>query len=137
MTRYWVELVLPLYSMFAVFVYFRPGALPGQVDQSMSLINSVFTWLAWGLVASLTGVLAISALFLTFYLLYSPFYLANQVKRLWEPRKWVDSRELRFYLWCFVLLCLLSGLALSNPTAAAVVFTILAGSAQLLWRVLV
>ncbi len=87
--------------------------------------------------AALTGVLAISALFLTFYLLYSPFYLVGQVRRLGEPIKWVDKREFRFYVWCFTLLCLLSALAIVNPVVAVVTFTLLAGSGQILWRVLI
>lgn len=135
MTRYWVELVLPLYSVFAVFVYFHPGALPAQLEDTA--VQGAVVWLMWGVVAALTGILAISALFLTFYLLYSPFYLANQIKRLGGPRKWVDRREMRFYLGCFTMLCLLSGLTVADPVVAMAAFTILAGSAQLLWRVLV
>ncbi len=135
MSRYWVELVLPLYSVFAVFVYFKLGTLPQQFEAS--LVEGAFIWILWAGVAALTGILAISALFLGFYLLYSPFYLASQIWRVGAPRKWVDKRELRFYFWCFVLLCLLVGLALVAPTGAIVAFTILAGSAQLLWKVLV
>lgn len=135
MTRYWIEIVLPLYSLTAVFVYFRPGTLPDQFDQSF--VNGVASWLLWGLIGALTGMLAISALFLMFYLLYSPFYLASQVAHVFGPKRWVDGSERRFYLWCFLLLCLLIGVGVMNPTAAAVSFTILAGSAQLLWKFLV
>jgi amino acid permease len=135
MARTWVELVLPLYSVFAVFVYFRPNALPLGFEETVG--RTALIWLMWAGVAALTGILAISALFLTFYLLYSPFYLLNQLRRLGGPSKWVDKRELRFYVCCFLLLCVLAGLAVVNPTAAVVSFTILAGSAQVLWRVLI
>ena len=135
MVRYCVEILMPLYSVFAVFVYFRPGFLLARLDTTA--VESVVGWLMWGLLAALTGVLAISALFLTFYIVYSPFYLLQRLKLLFAPQKWVDRRELRFYLACFVMLCVLAGLAVVNPTAAAVTFTILAGSAQLLWRVII
>ncbi len=134
-SRFWVEMVLPVYSVFAVFAYFRPGMLPGEFEQSA--LESTVVWLLWGVMAALTGILAISALFLCFYLLYSPFYLAGQVRQMTGPHKWVDRRELRFYLGCFVMLCLLGGLAVTNPTLAVAAFIILAGSAQILWRILV
>jgi hypothetical protein len=134
-TRYWVEIVLPLYSLAAVVVYLRPGTLPARFDDGA--LETAFVWIMWGVVAALTGILAISALFLMFYLLYSPIYLANQMRRLIGPSKWVDRRELRFYVWCFLVLCILAGLVLVSPTVAVVTFTLLAGSAQLLWRVLV
>lgn len=135
MSRFWVELALPAYSVFAVFVYFfHPGTLSAGGE---SIIESAFVWLLWVFVGALTGILAISALFLTFYLVYSPVYLAGQFSLLFDRTKWVDRREMRFYLGCFVLLCVLGGLAVANPTAAIVTFTILAGSAQVLWRILV
>jgi hypothetical protein len=133
--RFWVELVLPLYSICAVFAYFRPGMLPNEFDQSA--LESAAVWLVWGMVAALSGILAISALFLSFYLLYSPFYLAGQVRQMAGPHKWVDRREFRFYLGCFVMLCLLAALAVTNPTVAGAAFIILSGSAQVVWRVLV
>jgi hypothetical protein len=135
MARYWIEILLPLYSLAAVVVYLRPGMVPAGVDDGA--LQSALVWLAWGVVGALTGVLAISALFLTFYLLYSPIYLVGQVRQLVGPQKWVDRRELRFYAGCFFVLCGLAGLAVVSPTAAIVTFTLLAGSAQLLWRLLV
>ena len=135
MARFWVELALPAYSIFAVFVYFRPGTLSAGFDGS--IIEIALVWLLWVFVGALSGILAISALFLTFYLVYSPVYLAGQLSLLFDRRKWVDRRELRFYLGCFMLLCILGGLAVANPMAAMVTFTILAGSAQVLWRILV
>jgi hypothetical protein len=135
MTRYWIEVLLPLYSLAAVVVYLRPGMMPASLDDGA--LQSAVAWIVWAAVGALTGVLGISALFLTFYLIYSPIYLASQIGRLVGPSKWIDRRELRFYLWCFLVLCVLGGMALVSPTAAIVTFTLLAGSAQLLWRVLV
>lgn len=135
MARTWMEVILPLYSVFAVFLYFRPATLP--LDTEQEIAQRILMLLMWAGVAALTGVLAISALFLSFYLLYSPFYLAGQVRRLGGPIKWVDKREFRFYVWCFTLLCLLSALAIVSPVTAVVTFTLLAGSGQILWRVLI
>lgn len=135
MARAWMEVILPLYSVVAVIMYFHPGTLPLGAEEQIG--QRILMLAMWAGVAALTGVLAISALFLTFYLVYSPFYLASQVRRLAGPRKWVDEREFRFYLSCFVLLCLLAGLAIVHPVAALVAFTLLAGSAQILWRVLI
>jgi len=134
-SRFWVELILPLYSVFAVFAYFRPNVLPTEFDQSV--LEGAVVWLLWGIVAALSGILAISAMFLCFYLLYSPFYLVGQIRQMVGPHKWIDRGELRFYLGCFVMLCLLGGLAVTNPTVALSAFIILAGSAQILWRILV
>ena len=47
-------------------------------------METVFVWLLWGLVGLFTGVLAISGLFLTFYLVYSPIYLASNLNS-WNP----------------------------------------------------
>jgi hypothetical protein len=135
MARYWIELVLPLYSLVAVALYFRPAAALATVPTSAG--ESVAIWLAWAVVGALTGVLALSALFLTFYLLYSPFYLVRQLAVVASPRRWVDRREFRFYVSCFVLLCVLTSLTLVNPVIAASTFVVLAGSAHLLWRIFV
>ncbi len=70
-SRFWVELILPLYSVCAVFAYFRPNVLPTEFDQSV--LEGAVVWLLWGIVAALSGILAISAMFLCFYLLSSPF----------------------------------------------------------------
>jgi hypothetical protein len=137
--RNWGEILLPLYSLVAVFIYFRPDTLPEQVDGSF--FESAVVWALWGLIATLTGVLAVSAVFVAFYVLYSPFYLAQYVARQVGARLggngWVDPRERRFYAGCFGLLCLLLTLAFADPSYAAVAFILLSGTAPLLWRALV
>ena len=134
-SRPWMELILPLYTLAVVILYYRPQALPLAIEEK--LLDGMFRWAIWGIVGALGGVLALSALFLAFYLLYSPFYLLENAKRILDRHVWVDQREVRFYLGCFVLLVSLVSLALMNPDAALLSFVLLAGFAQFLWRVLV
>jgi hypothetical protein len=137
--RNWGEVLLPVYSLVAVFIYFRPETLPDQVEGS--LVEGAAVWALWAVIATLTGVLAVSAVFVAFYVLYSPFYFAHyfarQVGASLGGSGWVDRRERRFYAGCFGLLCLLLGLGLADPSYAAVAFILLSGTAPLLWRILV
>lgn len=134
-SRPWMEVILPLYSLALVILYYRPQALPLAIEEK--LVDGMFRWAIWGIVGALGGILALSALFLVFYLLYSPLYLLENAKRILDPHAWVDQREVRFYLGCFLLLISLVVLAFMNPEAALVSFVLLAGSAQFLWRFLV
>ena len=134
-SRPWMELILPLYTLALVILYYRPQALPLAIEET--LLDGMFRWVIWGIVGALGGVLALSSLFLAFYLLYSPLYLVENAKRILDPHVWVDQREVRFYLGCFVLLLSLVALALMDPNLALASFVLLAGSAQFLWRVLV
>lgn len=134
-SRPWMELVLPLYALAMVIIYYRPQALPPAIEDK--LVDGMFRWVLWGIVGALGGVLALSAFFLAFYLLYSPFYLVENARRILDPQAWVDQREVRFYIGCFLVLCGLLMLVVVNPDAALVSFTLLAGSAQFLWRFLV
>ncbi|OGL04545.1 MAG: hypothetical protein A3I03_00920 [Candidatus Rokubacteria bacterium RIFCSPLOWO2_02_FULL_68_19] len=134
-SRPWMELILPLYTLALVILYYRPQALPLAIEET--LLDGMFRWVIWGIVGALGGVLALSALFLAFYLLYSPLYLVENAKRILDRHVWVDQREVRFYLGCFVLLVSLVAVALMDPNLALASFVLLAGSAQFLWRVLV
>ena len=134
-SRPWMELILPLYTLALVILYYRPQALPPAIDET--LLDGMFRWVIWGIVGALGGVLALSAVFLAFYLLYSPLYLVENAKRILDRHVWVDQREVRFYLGCFVLLVSLVAVALMDPNLALASFVLLAGSAQFLWRVLV
>ena len=134
-SRPWMELILPLYTLALVILYYRPQALPPAIEET--LLDGMFRWVIWGIVGALGGVLALSAVFLAFYLLYSPLYLVENAKRILDRHVWVDQREVRFYLGCFVLLVSLVALALMDPNLALASFVLLAGSAQFLWRVLV
>lgn len=130
-----MELILPLYTLTVVVLYYRPQMVPPGVEEKM--VDGMLRWVLWGIVGALGGILALSALLLAFYLVYSPFYLLQNARRILDPHAWVDQREVRFFLVCFVILVGLLALAFLNPDAALVSFTLLAGSAQLLWRFLV
>ena len=134
-SRPWMELILPLYALGLTIVYYRPQALPPAIEEK--LVDGMFSWMLWGIVGALSGILALSALFLAFYLMYSPVYLIENAKRILDPHAWVDHREVRFYLGCFLTLACLLGLAWVHPDAALVSFVLLSGSAQFLWRFLV
>jgi hypothetical protein len=125
---------MPIYTLGVVVVYYRPEQLPLALEDEG--IENLVVWMVWILGAALGAVLALSALFLAFYLLYSPFYLARNLRWFVDPGHWIDQSEFRFYLCCFVLLCLLVILAVWKPELAFVVFTLLAGSGKLLARVL-
>lgn len=133
--RRWIEVVLPLFSVALLVAYFHPQYIPPALGQS--LFDSVMPWAIWGVIGALSGVLALSGLVVAFFLLYSPVYLLGRTSVLLGRKAWIDKRELRFYVGCFVLLCFLGGLAAWYPLVAAVVFVLLAGSAHLIWRILV
>lgn len=133
--RRWIEVVLPLFSVALLVAYFHPQYIPPPLDQN--LFESVMPWAIWGVIGALSGVLALSGLAVAFFLLYSPVYLLARSTVLFGRKAWVDKRELRFYVACFVLLCFLAGLAIWYPLLAGVVFVLLAGSAHLIWRILV
>jgi hypothetical protein len=133
--RRWLEVVLPLYTIALLYVYFRPESIPQSLAESNE--QSLVPWAVWGVVGAMSGILALSGLFVAFFLLYSPVYLAARSMLLVGKGGWVDKRELRFYCACFILLCILLGLAMLNPVAAAAVFVMIAGSAHLFWRAFV
>lgn len=130
--RFWLEVILPLYTIALLYVYFRPESIPHSLSDSGE--QSLFPWAVWGVVGAMSGILALSGLFVAFFLLYSPVYLAARSMVLVGKGGWVDKRELRFYCACFILLCILLTVAILSPVAAAAVFVLLAGSAHLFWR---
>lgn len=131
----WLEIVLPVYAVILVVLYYRPDSfyLPIADERIESTVAWALRILGW----ALDALLVLSGLLLAFYLLYSPVYLARNLRRFLDPTAWVDTREFRFYLCCFGLLCVLIVLGVWNSELALVFLTILAGSAQLLWRLLV
>ena len=130
--RTWLEILLPLYTIALLYVYFHPQSIPQSLADSGE--QSLFPWAVWGVVGAMSGILALSALFVAFFLLYSPVYLAARGMLLVGKGGWADKRELRFYSVCFVLLCMLLALAIMSPVAAAAIFVLIAGSAHLFWR---
>lgn len=130
--RRWLEILLPLYTLALLYVYFRPEVIPQSWADGNE--QALWPWAVWGVVGALSGVLALSGLFVAFFLLYSPVYLAARGMVLVGKGGWVDRRELRFYCACFIILCMLLAIAVLSPVAAAAVFVFIAGSAHLLWR---
>ncbi|MBI5629229.1 MAG: hypothetical protein HY953_09940 [Candidatus Rokubacteria bacterium] len=133
--RRWIEVALPVYSVAVLFVYFRPEYMPRADGDSVG--EWLMPWAIWGVAGAMSGVLALSGLAVAFFLLYSPLYLATRSLALIGKGGWVDRRELRFYVGCFILLCFLAGLAVWNPVLAASIFVLMAGCAHLVWRALV
>jgi len=131
-TMPWLELVLPLYALTLLAVYYGLDGL--SVAMPDERVESVALWAAWIVGGALGGILALSGLLLAFYLLYSPFYLGKNLRRIVNPAVWSDPKEFRFYLCCFVLLCLLAALAILSLEVFLVAFIVLAGGAQLIWR---
>lgn len=133
-TRYrrWLEVLLPLYTLALLYVYFRPQSIPQTLAEGNE--QAIWPWAVWGVVGAFSGVLALSGLFLAFFLLYSPVYLAARGMVFVGKGGWVDRRELRFYSACFILLCSLLVIAVLSPVAAAALFVLFAGSAHLFWR---
>ena len=130
--RRWLEVLLPLYTLALLYVYFRPESIPQSLAEGNE--QAIWPWAVWGVVGAMSGVLALSGLFVAFFLLYSPVYLAARTAVLVGKGGWVDRRELRFYSACFVLLCFLITIAILSPVVAAALFVLIAGSAHLLWR---
>ena len=133
--RPWMEIILPLYSLFMILLYYRPHMLVSVMEEAPA--HRILWWGLWVIIGALGGILALSGLLLAFCLLYSVVYLLLNAGRVLDRQAWVDRSELRFYLGCFIILCGLLALTFAHPEAALVTFTLLAGFAQLLWRLLV
>ncbi len=133
--RRWLEVLLPLYTGALLLVWFRAEYTPVVLTQSVS--DSPFPGVAWAVVGALGGILALWALIVGFFLLYSPFYLFGKLPQLMGRGAWVDRREVRFYLSCFAMLCLLVTLSYWEPPAGVILFTMSAGCGPVFWRLLV
>jgi hypothetical protein len=94
-------------------------------------------WVAWALLGGLGGVLSFSGLLVVFFLVYSPVYLAGKAPMLVAKGAWTDPREVRFYGFCFAILCVLLALLLWDWRWFVSAFLLLTGFAPLFWRALV
>ena len=133
--RRWLEFLLPAYALAFLAVMLRPEYMPHLLGQNLN--ESVLPWIGWAVVGAMTGILLLWALIVTFFLMYSPFYLAGKIPLLFGRGAWVDKRELRVYLYCFLLLGLLVALVVWDPRKALVVFTLVSGCGPVFWRYVV
>ncbi len=133
--RRWLEVLLPIYTLGFTVVWFNPDYLPTVLGQSMS--ESPLPWIGWAVVGAMSGILILWALIVAFFLLYSPFYLLGRTPILLGRGAWVDKRERRFYLCCFLLLCLLGSLVYWDLAMGLMAFILVSGCGPALWRYLV
>jgi hypothetical protein len=130
----WLELVLPLFATAVLVVFHRPEYMPSIFVESAT---SPVAWVAWALLGALGGVLSFSGLIAVFFLVYSPVYLAARASMLLGTGAWIDRREVRFYGFCFVILCVLLALLLWDWRWFVSAFLLLTGFAPLFWWALV
>jgi hypothetical protein len=135
--RRWLESVLALVSIAMLYINQHPEAMPRALDLKNDANLTLMDWVFRGMVFGLLGVWGFSGLIVVFFLLYSPIYLINKVPHLVGKGGWLDKREVRFYLACFALVCLLLALFTHSLDAAATLFVLLAGFGPLVWRLLV
>jgi len=133
--RRWLEVVLPAYTLAFLGVWLWPEYRPRVLGQGLN--DSVLPWISWALVGAMTGILLLWALIITFFLLYSPFYLLGKIPMLFGRGAWVDRRELQFYVCCFLLLGLLVCLLVWDPRKALIAFTLVSGCGPVFWRYVV
>ena len=133
--RRWLEAVLALVSLAMLYFYRNPELMPRALREDTDL--TLWDWIFRGMVFGLLGVWGFSALVVLFFLLYSPIYLINKAPHLVGKGGWLDRREVRFYLACFALVCLLVVLFMRSFDAAGVLFIVLAGFGPMVWRLLV
>lgn len=133
--RRWLEATLALVSLAMLYFYRNPDLMPRALREDTNL--TLWDWIFRGMVFGLLGVWGFSALIVLFFLLYSPIYLINKAPHLVGKGGWLDRREMRFYLACFALVCLLLILFTRSFDAAGVLFILLAGFGPVVWRLLV
>lgn len=133
--RRWLEVVLPLYTIGAVFVWFHQEYVPPVLAGGMN--ESPLPWVGWAVVGAMTGMLALWALIVAFFLMYSPLYLIGRLPMLLGRGAWVDRRELSFYLCCFLLLIALGTLVYWSAWTGLMAFIVVSGCGPVFWRYLV
>ena len=135
--RRWLETVLAAFSLAVIYVNAHRDLMPRALDLNNDANLTLADWLFRGIVFGLMGILGFSAIVVAFFLLYSPIYLVNKLPHLIGQGGWLDRREVRFYLACFALVCLLVTLFTWSGEAFTVLLVLLAGFGPLVWRLLV
>ena len=135
--RRWLEALLAVFSLAMLYMNWHPEAMPRALDLNNDANLSLWDWVFRGLVFGMLGVWGFSALIVGFFLVYSPIYLINKAPHLVGKGGWLDKREVRFYLACFALVCLLIALLTRWTDAFLVLVVLLAGFGPMVWRLLV
>ena len=138
--RRWLETVLALFSLAFLYCIWYPEYMPRMFRAVMlkeDLNLTLWDWMIGAMGAGLLGILGFSAIIVLFFLGYSPIYLVNKLPHLVGKGGWMDRREVRFYLACFALVCLLVVLLTRSFDTAGVMVILLAGFGPMVWRILV
>ena len=135
--RRWLETLLAAFSLAVIYVDRHRELMPRALDLTSDANLTLWDWLFRGMVFGMMGILSFSALIVVFFLVYSPIYLINKVPHLVGKGGWLDKREVRFYLACFALICLLGTLLTWSTEAFTILLVLLAGFGPLVWRILV
>jgi hypothetical protein len=135
--RRWLETLLAVFSLAVIYVDRHREVMPRALDLTSDANLTLWDWLFRGMVFGMMGILSFSALVVAFFLVYSPIYLINKVPHLVGKGGWLDKREVRFYLACFALICLLVTLLTWSTEAFTILLVLLAGFGPLVWRLLV
>ncbi|HJV58552.1 MAG TPA: hypothetical protein VJ971_21375 [Methylomirabilota bacterium] len=135
--RRWLETLLAVFSLAVIYVDRHRELMPRALDLTSDVNLTLWDWLFRGMVFGMMGILSFSALVVAFFLVYSPIYLVNKVPHLVGKGGWLDKREVRFYLACFALICLLVTLLTWSTEAFTILLVLLAGFGPLVWRLLV
>jgi hypothetical protein len=135
--RRWLETLLAVFSLAVIYVDRHRELMPRALDLTSDANLTLWDWLFRGMVFGMMGILSFSALVVVFFLVYSPIYLINKVPHLVGKGGWLDKREVRFYLACFALICLLVTLLTWSTEAFTILLVLLAGFGPLVWRLLV
>ena len=138
--RRWLETVLALFSLAFLYCIWYPEYMPRMFRAVMlkeHLNLTLWDWMIGAMGAGLLGILGFSAIIVLFFLGYSPIYLVNKLPHLVGKGGWMDRREVRFYLACFALVCLLVVLLTRSFDTAGVMVILLAGFGPMVWRILV
>ena len=135
--RRWLESLLAMVSIAMLYFYAHPERMPRALALKEDANLTLWDWIFRGMAFGLLGVWGFSGLIVMFFLLYSPIYLINKAPHLIGKGGWLDRREVRFYLACFALVCLLFALFTRSLDAAGFLFVLLAGFGPIVWRLLV
>jgi len=130
----WLEFVMPVFAVALLIVFLKPEYVPHVFLETAA---SPVAWAAWTFLGAAGGVLTFSGLLVSFFLLYSPVYLAGKLPLLTGSGGWTDQREIRFYGLCLVILFVLLGLLLWDWRWFFGTFLLLTGFAPALWRAMV